>query len=143
MSENREISMRIASLSEKSFRINMSEVDNISGDVLFSFSCGFTPDFDSDILELDFGVRSMNEDKSPLMECVYRFIFEISNLSECVKDEGDTFDVGEIAPHVFSVAIGTMRGVIAEKTARTELSKYPLPIVNPMEVAEMLSVKKG
>lgn len=144
MSEQSKINMRLVSLCEKHFCIEASEISRIADDVHFSFSCGITPNYVSNLLEFDFGVRCGLPDGTVLMECVYRFVFEVSDLRECVvEDDEDKMVLKNIAPHIFSVAIGTMRGVIAEKAARTELSKYPLPMLNPMDVANMLSVKEG
>lgn len=37
-------------------------------------------------------------------------------------------------PHFINVAIGTMRGIIVDKTAGTSLAKYPLPMLDAQAV---------
>ena len=42
-------------------------------------------------------------------------------------------------PHFLSVAAGTMRGILVVKTAGTNLSKYPLPMIDGNQLSVSLS----
>ena len=51
----------------------------------------------------------------------------------------DGITVTYIMPLLINVAIGTMRGILVVKTAGTNLSKYPLPIIDSVRLTQSLS----
>lgn len=64
----------------------------------------------------------------------------MSGLAQFITiEDNDGITITYIMPHLISVAIGTMRGILVVKTAGTNLSKYPLPIIDPMQLTQTLS----
>lgn len=45
-------------------------------------------------------------------------------------------------PHLLNVAVGTMRGILVVKTAGTNFSKYPLPMIDVNQLNSNLSTQK-
>ena len=78
-----------------------------------------------------------------VLECLYKFEFEVKNLRQfIVYNEDQSITVNHIMPHFLSVAIGTMRGILVVKTAGTNCSKYPLPMINVNQLNVNLSNKE-
>ena len=107
--------------------------------IKLGFSSQIQPEVENNKIALVFGVKyELEEDE--LLECVYRFEFEVRDLAQFITiEDNDNITITYIMPHFVSVAIGTMRGILVVKTAGTNLSKYPLPIIDPMQLTQNLS----
>lgn len=142
MAENNiNIQMRLTSVSEVSFMMSPSRFANdVSPEsIQLGFSNQIQPDVDNDKIALLFGTRyELNGEI--VLECVYRFEFEVINLAQFIKvHNNNSITVTHIMPHLLSVAIGTMRGILVVKTAGTNFSKFPLPMIDPNQLNANLS----
>jgi hypothetical protein len=78
-----------------------------------------------------------------VLESLYKFEFEVKNLSQfIVFNDNQSITVNHIMPHFLSVAVGTMRGILVVKTAGTNFSKYPLPMIDVNQLNANLSTQK-
>ena len=107
--------------------------------IQLGFSNQIQPDVDNDKIALLFGTRyELNGEI--VLECVYRFEFEVINLAQFIKvHNNSSITVTHIMPHLLGVAIGTMRGILVVKTAGTNFSKFPLPMIDPNQLNANLS----
>lgn len=136
--------MRLASVSEVSFMMSPGKVaDNVNPEAIkIGFSVRIQPDVEKDILTLFFGTRYELEGEV-VLESVYRFEFEVKNIRQfIVFNDNQSITVNHIMPHFLSVAVGTMRGILVVKTAGTNLSKYPLPVVDINQLNADLSTRR-
>lgn len=138
---NTNIQMRLTSVSEVSFMMSSAMVahDVAPESIQLGFSSQIQPDADNDKIALIFGTRyELKGDV--VLECIYRFEFEIINLAQFITVHGEnSLTLTHIMPHFLSVAIGTMRGILVVKTAGTNFSKFPLPMVDPKQLNAKLS----
>lgn len=59
-----------------------------------------------------------------ILESVYRFEFEVKDLARFINtDDNNNITISHIMPHLISVAIGTMRGILVVKTVGTIIVK--------------------
>lgn len=135
------IQMRLISVSEMKFYMDQSIISNIENPnmIQLGFQNVVFPDIQTNTIAINFGVQySYNNEVA--LESIYKFSFYVENLNNYVdlQDDGK-FIVKNIMPHMLSVAAGTMRGILVVKTIGTELSKYPLPMINIMELNDKLS----
>lgn len=136
--------MRLASVSEVSFMMSPGKVaDNVNPEAIkIGFSVRIQPDVEKDILTLFFGTRYELEGEV-VLESVYQFEFEVKNIRQfIVFNDNQSITVNHIMPHFLSVAVGTMRGILVVKTAGTNLSKYPLPVVDINQLNADLSTRR-
>ena len=140
--ENVNIRMRLVSVDEIRFMMSSGEVVDMSGpeDLQVGFMNRVQLDeMDKDRMAIAFGIRYEFK-KEVVLESVYRFVFEVKNLSDFViLHEDGTFTVKHLMPHLLSVAVGTMRGILVVRTAGSDLSRYPLPIIEANELNAFLS----
>lgn len=117
--------------------------DNVNPEAIkIGFSVRIQPDVEKDILTLFFGTRYELEGEV-VLESVYRFEFEVKNIRQfIVFNDNQSITVNHIMPHFLSVAVGTMRGILVVKTAGTNLSKYPLPVVDINQLNADLSTRR-
>lgn len=141
---NVNIQLRLSSVTEVGFMMSPGKIgDNTNPeDIQMGFSSLIQPDIDNNIFTLNFGVRyEMNGDV--VLESIYRFVFEVKDLKQFVIFNNDqSITVNHIMPHFLSVAVGTMRGILVVKTAGTNFSKYPLPMIDINALSANLSGKK-
>lgn len=141
---NVNIQLRLSSVSEVSFMMAPGKIgDNANPeDIQMGFSSQIQPDINNNIFTLNFGVRyEMKGDV--VLESVYRFVFEVKDLKQFVVFNNDqSITVNHIMPHFLSVAVGTMRGILVVKTAGTNFSKYPLPMIDVNALNANLSGQK-
>lgn len=135
------IQMKLLSVDEISFMMSPGQIkDEAKED---SFRVGFSslvqPDSEKDRLALTFGTK-YEADGETVLQCTYRFEFEIKGLSDFIVSKGDTVTIKRVMPHVLNVAVGTMRGILVVKTAGTRLSDFPLPIVDTVQLCKDLSL---
>lgn len=142
MAENNvNIQMRLVSVNEVSFMMAPAIItDDVKPEsIQLGFSNQVRPDIEHDRIAVVFGIRyELNGDRA--LECVYRFEFEVKELAQFVKIHDDNHvTITHIMPHLLSVAVGTMRGILVAKTAGTNLSKFPLPMIDPNRLMMFLS----
>lgn len=123
------IQMRLQSISEVSYNTDMSKIsDDVNPDNLkVGFTNRILPDIENNIISVVFGVQYFYEDEK-VLDCIYKFSFEVIDLSRYVIVDGDNITINYLMPHFLSVIVGTMRGILVVRTAGTLFAKYPLPI---------------
>ena len=142
--DNINIQMRLVSVGEVSFMMSPGKVgDDVSPDSMkIGFSTRIQPDVQNDIFVLLFGTRyELNGEV--VLESIYKFVFEVKNLAQFVVfNDNQSITVNHIMPHFLSVAVGTMRGILVVKTAGTNFSNYPLPMIDVNQLNSNLSTQK-
>ena len=142
--DNVNIQMRLASVSEVSFMMSPGKIgDNVNPEAIqIGFSTQIHPDIENNIFCLVFGTRYELEG-DVVLDSLYKFEFEVKNLSQfIVFNDNQSITVNHIMPHFLSVAVGTMRGILVVKTAGTNFSKYPLPMIDANLLNANLSDQK-
>ena len=142
--DNVNIQMRLATVSEVSFMMSPGKVgDNVNPDAIqIGFSTQIQPDVKNNIFNLIFGTR-YELDGDVVLESLYKFEFEVKNLRQfIVFNDNQSITVNHIMPRLLSVAVGTMRGILVVKTAGTNFSKYPLPMIDANQLNANLSDQK-
>ena len=135
------IQMRLTSISEESFMMSPGKIadDANSEAIQLGFSNQIQPDVENNKMTLIFGTKYELEGEV-ILESVYRFEFEVKDLARFINtDDNNNITISHIMPHLISVAIGTMRGILVVKTAGTNLSKFPLPMIDPNQLSANLS----
>lgn len=133
--------MKLNSVSEIGFTINSGVLDEeINGNnLMLGFSNSIEPDIERDKISLVFGVR-YDLKENIVLESKYKFVFSVVNLADFIKsNEDNSITVNKIIPHLLSVAVGTMRGILVVRTAGTKLSQFPLPMIDVNNLNKMLS----
>lgn len=142
--DNINIQMRLVSVGEVSFMMSPGKVgDDVSPDSMkIGFSTQIQPDVQNDIFVLLFGTRyELNGEV--VLESIYKFVFEVKNLAQFVVfNDNQSITVNHVMPHFLSVAVGTMRGILVVKTAGTNFSNYPLPMIDVNQLNANLSTQK-
>lgn len=139
--ENVNIQMRLVSVNEISFMMYPSKVgDDVNPETIqLRFSSQIQPNVENDRFTLVFGVHYELAEEA-VLESVYEFLFEVKDLKKfIVFSDNQNITVNHIMPHFLSVAVGTMRGIMVVKTAGTNLSKYPLPMLDVNKLNANLS----
>lgn len=133
MADNKvNIKMRLTSVNEVSFMMSPGKLggDIKPEDIQMGFSNQIKPDIDNDSFGLNFGVRYEIHGEV-VLESTYSFVFEVKNLKDFIAFNDDSsITVNHIMPHLLSVVVGTMRGILVVKTAGTNFAKYPLPMID-------------
>lgn len=141
MANNTPIQMRLRSVNEISFSMSSGKLgdEDRGNELMIGFQNNVIPSIEENIFTTDFGVQySIGGDV--ILQSVYRFVFDVKNLSEFVSvNKQGKINVKGILPHVISVAVGTMRGILVVKTAGTDLSRYPLPMMDPVQLCDNLA----
>lgn len=142
---NINIQMRLISANEVSFMMSPGKVDeNVAPEAMqIGFSSQIKPNNEKNRITIIFGTKYVIAGEVAL-ESVYSFIFEVKDLSQFLTINDDqSITVSHIMPHFLSVAVGTMRGILVVKTAGTNLSKFPLPMVDVNTLLNNLSMQKS
>lgn len=142
--ENVNIQMRLISISEVDFKMSPGKVDDdvVPEAIKIGFSNQFQPDVDNDIMSIVFGIRYELSGEI-VLESVYRFIFEVKDIAQFIEiNNNESITIKHITPHFLSVAVGTMRGILVVKTAGTNFSKYPLPMIDVNILNTSMSTSK-
>lgn len=138
MKQENQIQVRLISVSEVRFSINLDEAllaKSQPDGPNIGFAHVVSANKEDSTITLIFGVQYAI-DNTPLLESRYAFTFNVNHIEDVVKIEKDKIEIKELMPHFVSVAIGTMRGIIVAKTAGTSLAKYPLPMLDAQSVLE-------
>ena len=144
MAENNDnIRMKLTSVNEVSFMMSPGKVgDNVNPDAIqIGFSTQIQPDVEKDIFNMIFGTR-YELDGDVVLESIYKFEFEVKDLRQFIVSNNQNITVKHIMPHLLNVAVGTMRGILVVKTAGTNFSKYPLPMIDVNQLNSNLSTQK-
>ena len=144
MAENNDnIRMKLTSVNEVSFMMSPGKVgDNVNPDAIqIGFSTQIQPDVENDIFNMIFGTR-YELDGDVVLESIYKFEFEVKDLRQFIVNNNQNIPVKHIMPHLLNVAVGTMRGILVVKTAGTNFSKYPLPMIDVNQLNSNLSTQK-
>jgi hypothetical protein len=142
--QNKNITIKLLTVSEVRF---LMSTDKINGDLRpedlkIGFSNQLEPDVDNDRISIVFGVRYILEGEI-VLESIYKFSFFVKDLSQyIIFNDDNNLTITHIMPHFLSVAVGTMRGILVVKTAGTDFSKYPLPIIDINKLNISLSTLK-
>ena len=105
------------------------------------FANKILPDIENNVISIVFGVQYLYENEK-VLDCIYKFSFEVIDLSRYVIIDGDNITINHLMPHFLNVIIGTMRGILVVRTAGTLFSKYPLPILDANALNDSLSQSK-
>ncbi|WP_289225402.1 hypothetical protein [Bacteroides acidifaciens] len=137
------IQMRLQSISEVAYNTDMSKIcDDVNPDDLqVGFANKILPDIENNVISIVFGVQYLYENEK-VLDCIYKFSFEVIDLSRYVIIDGDNITINHLMPHFLNVIIGTMRGILVVRTAGTLFSKYPLPILDANALNDSLSQSK-
>ena len=141
MAKRDSVMISLRSVSEVRFLMTTGRLgDEYRGDNLqIGFMNNIQPNLEENLFVLHFGVQ-YTLDNEVILESVYSFEFEIPNLEQYVtKDEQGKIQVTGIMPHLVSVAVGTMRGILVVKTSGTDLAKYPIPMMDPVSLCNNLA----
>ncbi len=135
--------MRLQSISEVAYNTDMSKIcDDVNPDDLqVGFANKILPDIENNVISIVFGVQYLYENEK-VLDCIYKFSFEVIDLSRYVVIDGDNITINHLMPHFLNVIIGTMRGILVVRTAGTLFSKYPLPILDANALNDSLSQSK-
>ena len=78
-----------------------------------------------------------------MLESIYRFEFDVLDIKQFITiNKDDSITISHIMPHLLSVAVGTMRGILVVKTAGTNLAKFRLPMIDINLLNNLLSGNK-
>lgn len=143
----KEIQIRLVKVKETSFFLNSSLLEKIETKDLNNLQIGFglniKPEMLKNTLNISLIVKyqsSPNEDDK-ILEIETSNIFEIIDMEGLIEDKGDKIeDKAGITPTLVGIAISTIRGILVAKMTSTPLEDYPLPIVNPTELCNNLSI---
>lgn len=141
MSDNNlNVQIRLISVNEVSFMMSPAKIaeDMDPESIQLGFSNQVQLDVENDRIALIFGTRYETRGEV-VLESVYRFKFEVKGLAQFTKIDNDSVTITRIMPYLISVAEGTMRGILVVKTAGTNVSKFPLPMIDPNQLNANLS----
>lgn len=135
-----DIDIRISRIRELHAINTMSRIELLrqsGGEILVSLNSRLIP-LDGDRIAMVIGVRYRRE-RSMIVRTLLHYhievVFEIRDIDNHIQINGDTVSV---APRLLSVmyttAIGALRGMLAQRTARTILADHPLPLINVSEL---------
>ena len=142
--ENKNIQMRLKSINEVDFKMSPGKIgaDVDTEAVNIGFSSQIQPNTDNDSIAILFGVR-FELDGEEVLESIYRFEFDVLDIKQFITiNKDDSITISHIMPHLLSVAVGTMRGILVVKTADTNLAKFRLPMIDINLLNNLLSGNK-
>lgn len=141
-----EINIRIARIRELPALNTVSRLEmmrNTGGDIVISLNSRLVPSkVDPGRIGLILGVKYRRE-RSMIMRTLLHYhievVFEIDRMEDHVN-VGDT--TVEVSPRLLTVmigiAVGAIRGMLAQRTARTFLADYPLPLINVSDIVSRM-----
>lgn len=145
----RKIEIRLLKVQEVGFYMDSSlyvaEESIKPDDLNISFGLRLAPDIQHNLLELNVIViyRINGKEGRKILEISSLNIFEIKKIKDLlIVNEEAIEDISGIIPTLVGVAVGTIRGMLVNKTAGTPLDKYPLPMVNPETLCENILRKQ-
>ncbi len=107
-----------------------------------SMSASVLPDINRNILALTMGVRyvsSRDYSEKELLRYNILVDFEIDNLEKQIQITEKAVKIpSHLLTLIISVGVGTLRGMLAQRTAGTVFDKYPLPLMNISEIVSAI-----
>lgn len=139
MEGNKSIGYRIVSCKERSCELKIDSATKIhDSDVSFKFGCSINA-LPAGRLSITIVSELIVVEKTAVkVESETIFEFAPSDVAFEVSGTGKIVDRIGIMPTLFSLAYGSTRGMIAIRTAGTNLAAYPLPIVDAMDVTRKM-----
>ncbi len=136
-----EFDIRLAEVNEQPSRshFNRWEIMRYDGyPISVKISTNFLPYIENNILKVVLGVHydtSRNHSPRNLLQYYISLNFEILNLSEYIEITDKIVKLPSyMLTVIMSVSIGTLRGMLVQRTRHTFLDTYPLPILNISEI---------
>jgi len=147
--ENKGINVKIERIRELSFQCNeLTEVilnklneKNIS----FGFGIKLNPNQNTKEFGIALLVKYVFNDGDLVEDlCGYEIecVFKVIEFDEAIKIGDNKVNIEDgILSNLLSITIGSIRGMLAIKTAGNVLNKYPLPLIDPMNLIKQLKTK--
>ncbi len=149
MNESRDVLISIKEINEISF--NLKPLPIPIEEVVFGknliYGIGFNLEFDvpNEILKLKLLVNyTLNEINENIVSIENEIVFHIINLNDVVKHEADASKLSindDFLATLLGVCIGTSRGILSTKTKGTPIARFPLPILNAVEIIKQMKTK--
>ena len=146
MEENKNIQIRLSEINEISFYLNpipipIEQIEfgkNLNLQIGFRFNVNQEKDIFKFYTLVDFTILGHSD---PIVGIETEIVFEIPNLSSIVKlESGEQLQIeNNFLTTLAGVCIGTTRGLLASNTKGSPIAKFPLPILNPMEILENMN----
>lgn len=142
---DQELNIRIARIRELTAINSMSRLELLrhsGGEIAVSFNSRLIPLRETGKISLVTGVkyrRSRNMIERTLLHYNIETVFEIDDIGSHVAVDGDNISVPpRLLTLMYTVAIGALRGMLSQRTARTFLADYPLPLINVSEIVDRM-----
>lgn len=128
------IQIRLIQVEEKSFKYDLSEVLLTTFDennLKINIGYKLLPDLNANIIAVEITAKYLYSD-SELIEYTSSLTFKSPDLSDIIEiTDNKIIEKTVIIPTLLSIAIGTLRGMLAIKTTGTILKDFPLPLIDP------------
>ncbi|MFO7890231.1 MAG: hypothetical protein R6V04_07810 [bacterium] len=118
------------------FYFNNLNNDKIETDKLSSeFSVGFNINNDKEIITIRIGVKIKGKEteQSDISELLVNYDYHVIGLKNIEQNDDKLKMPDEFLLSIIAISFSTTRGIFYEKCARTCLSNFILPIVNPKD----------
>ena len=130
--KTRGIEVALVNSNEVKFMLNTPHEDINPNVLKFGYINNVIPNINDKTLVVDFGVQYAYNDE-PILECSYRFHFSYREPEEAkavisTKDGVQIND--ELMRTILNIAVGAVRGIMIARTAGSQLTKFPLPILD-------------
>lgn len=137
--QSQSVGYRIVSCQERSYEIKANSGGKITeSDVSFKFGCNFNA-LPAGRLSISI-ISELMVAEQTVVKIESETIFEFAPFEAAfdVTSSGKIVDRIGIMPTLFSLAYGSTRGMIAIRTAGTSFAKFPLPIVDALDVTSKM-----
>lgn len=126
------IEVALVNSNEVKFMLNTPHEDINPNVLKFGYINNVIPNINDKTLVVDFGVQYAYNDE-PILECRYMFHFSYREPEEAkavisTKDGVQIND--ELMRTILNIAVGAVRGIMIARTAGSQLTKFPLPILD-------------
>ena len=143
-----ELSINIKEISEVSYRqspLPISQDEIIYGEnLIIGLGFDFSINIDEELFDLKTLIRYIIEGiAEPILELETNISFHVINLKSVISEsEKGQLDIDDnFLSTLMGVCIGTSRGILSNNTKGTEMSKYPLPLLNPTDILNDIQKK--
>lgn len=144
MEEAKSISIVIKEINELSFKLNHPQIPVeeliIGENLVISIAYCYDADLDSNLFNLLTKIKyEIKDEEDPCLELEVEIKYEVSNLSEVIKKLNGNLKIkDDFLVAITGVGIGTTRGILASNVKGNQMSKFPLPILNPKEILDKM-----
>ncbi len=144
--KDHEIDIRIAGIRELPSLNSFSRLElmrHSGGDILVSLNSHIVPSpTDPRRISLVLGVKYRRERGMIIRTLLHYHIevtFEIDRPEEHIEVDGSSVAVTpRLMAVMYSIAVGAIRGMLAQRTAHTVLADYPLPVINVSDIVSRM-----